>query len=38
VKSVPLTYSITKRKLDSLVLPTRGYIVNASWARPCCRC
>jgi translocation and assembly module TamA len=29
VKSVPLTFSITKRALDSLVLPTRGYIVNA---------
>jgi translocation and assembly module TamA len=29
VKSVPLTFAITKRSLDSLVLPTRGYIVNA---------
>jgi translocation and assembly module TamA len=28
-KSLPLTYSITKRKLDSLVQPTRGYVVNA---------
>jgi len=24
-KALPLTFSITKRKLDSLVLPTRGY-------------
>ena len=29
VKSVPLTFAITKRKLDSLVQPSRGYIVNA---------
>jgi translocation and assembly module TamA len=29
-KSVPLTFSITKRALDSLVLPTRGYVLNAS--------
>ena len=29
VNSVPLTFSITKRKLDSLVQPSRGYIVNA---------
>lgn len=29
VKSLPLTFSITKRHLDSLVQPTRGYIVNA---------
>jgi translocation and assembly module TamA len=29
VKSVPLTFSITKRALDSLVLPTRGYVANA---------
>ena len=29
VKSVPLTFSITKRHLDSLVQPSRGYIVNA---------
>jgi translocation and assembly module TamA len=28
VKSLPLTYSITKRQLDSLVAPTRGYIAN----------
>jgi translocation and assembly module TamA len=28
VKSVPLTFSITKRHLDSLVAPTRGYIAN----------
>ena len=28
-KSLPLTYSITKRKLDSLILPTRGYVINA---------
>jgi translocation and assembly module TamA len=27
--SLPLTYSITKRKLDSLVQPTRGYVINA---------
>jgi translocation and assembly module TamA len=27
-KSLPLTYSVTKRALDSLVLPTRGYVVN----------
>lgn len=29
-KSVPLTFSITKRALDSLVQPTRGYVVNAT--------
>jgi translocation and assembly module TamA len=29
VKSVPLTFSITKRSLDSLVQPTRGYVANA---------
>lgn len=29
VKSVPLTFSITKRRLDSLVAPTTGYIANA---------
>jgi translocation and assembly module TamA len=29
VKSVPLTFSITKRHLDSLVQPSRGFIVNA---------
>ena len=28
-KSLPLTYSITKRELDNLVQPTRGYVVNA---------
>jgi translocation and assembly module TamA len=28
-KSVPLTFSITKRALDSLLSPTRGYVVNA---------
>jgi translocation and assembly module TamA len=28
VKSVPLTFSITKRHLDSLVQPSTGYIVN----------
>jgi translocation and assembly module TamA len=28
VKALPLTFSITKRKLDSLVLPNRGYAVN----------
>ncbi|WP_229483563.1 autotransporter assembly complex protein TamA [Massilia horti] len=27
-KSMPLTYSVTRRALDSLVLPTRGFIVN----------
>jgi translocation and assembly module TamA len=27
-KALPLTFSITKRQLDSLVLPTRGYIAN----------
>jgi len=29
VKSVPLTFSITKRALDSLVQPNRGYVANA---------
>jgi translocation and assembly module TamA len=29
VKSVPLTFSITKRHLDSLVQPTNGYVINA---------
>jgi len=29
VKSVPLTFAITKRHLDSLVQPTRGYVVTA---------
>jgi translocation and assembly module TamA len=28
-KSLPLTYTITKRSLDSLVLPTVGYVVSA---------
>jgi translocation and assembly module TamA len=28
-KSVPLTYSITKRALDSLLSPTSGYVINA---------
>ena len=28
VKSVPLTFSITKRHLDSLVQPNKGYIIN----------
>ncbi len=28
-KSVPLTYSITKRALDNLLVPTTGYVVNA---------
>lgn len=28
-QSVPLTYSITRRKLDNLLLPTKGYVVNA---------
>jgi translocation and assembly module TamA len=27
-KALPLTFSITKRKLDSLVAPTRGYAAN----------
>ena len=27
-KALPLTYSITRRALDSLVLPTRGYVAN----------
>jgi len=27
-KSVPVTFSITKRKLDSLIAPTRGYAIN----------
>jgi translocation and assembly module TamA len=29
-KSVPLTFGITKRALDSLVLPSRGYVLNAT--------
>ncbi|MGK5076943.1 autotransporter assembly complex protein TamA [Janthinobacterium sp. HLX7-2] len=28
-KSLPLTYAITKRNLDSLLFPTRGYVINA---------
>jgi translocation and assembly module TamA len=28
-KSLPLTYAITKRELDNLVTPTRGYVVTA---------
>ncbi len=28
-KSVPLTYSITRRALDNLLVPTRGYVINA---------
>lgn len=28
-KSLPLTYSITRRALDNLILPTRGYVINA---------
>jgi translocation and assembly module TamA len=28
-KSLPLTYSLTKRKLDNLLFPTSGYVVNA---------
>jgi translocation and assembly module TamA len=27
-KSVPLTYSVTRRKLDNLLQPTRGYALN----------
>ncbi len=27
-KSVPLTYSLTKRELDNLVSPTAGYVIN----------
>jgi translocation and assembly module TamA len=27
-KSIPLTYSVTRRKLDNLVQPTRGYALN----------
>ncbi|MBA4094589.1 MAG: outer membrane protein assembly factor, partial [Candidatus Accumulibacter sp.] len=27
-KSVPLTYSVTRRKLDNLLSPTRGYALN----------
>ena len=28
-QSIPLTFSITKRRLDDLLLPTKGYVVNA---------
>jgi translocation and assembly module TamA len=28
-KSLPLTFNITKRKLDNLIQPTTGYVVNA---------
>ncbi|MES2739391.1 MAG: autotransporter assembly complex family protein [Pseudomonadota bacterium] len=28
-QSVPLTYGLTKRQLDNLLFPTRGYVVNA---------
>ncbi|MGX9700030.1 autotransporter assembly complex protein TamA [Janthinobacterium lividum] len=28
-KSLPLTYAITKRSLDSLLFPTKGYVINA---------
>lgn len=28
-KSLPLTYGLTKRQLDSLLFPTSGYVVNA---------
>ena len=28
-QSVPLTFSITKRRLDNLLLPTTGYVLNA---------
>ena len=27
-KSVPLTYSLTKRELDNLISPTTGYVIN----------
>lgn len=30
-KSLPLTYSITRRKLDSLIQPTNGYVINAQF-------
>lgn len=30
-KSLPLTYSITRRKLDSLLQPTNGYVWNAQF-------
>lgn len=28
-KSLPLTYSLTRRQLDSLLFPTRGYVLHA---------
>jgi translocation and assembly module TamA len=28
-KSLPLTYSFTRRELDNLVTPSRGYVINA---------
>jgi len=28
-RSIPLTYNITRRKLDSLIQPTNGYVLNA---------
>jgi translocation and assembly module TamA len=28
-QSLPLTYSLTKRQLDSLLFPTEGYVINA---------
>lgn len=30
-RSLPLTYSITRRKLDSLIQPTNGYVWNAQF-------
>lgn len=30
-KSVPITYSITRRKLDNLLSPTTGYAINAQF-------
>jgi translocation and assembly module TamA len=29
-KSVPITYSLTRRAIDNLLLPSRGYVVNAT--------
>jgi translocation and assembly module TamA len=28
-QSLPLTYALTKRRLDNLLLPTKGYVLNA---------
>lgn len=28
-QSLPLTYAITKRALDNLIVPTKGYVINA---------